>query len=94
MKSYVSLRRIAGSIAALAAAIAPFLTCCTNADDTLGYELVPEDQKMEMRFNNFQAGKVTKYDPETKEYVTISDRPIFKTTLFRHDSLISSNLQL
>ena len=94
MKSYVSLRRIAGSIAALAAAIAPFLTCCTTADDTLGYELVPEDQKMEMRFKNFQAGKVTKYDPETKEYVTISDRPIFKTTLFRSDSLISSNLQV
>lgn len=94
MKSYASLRRIAGSIAALAIAIAPFLTCCTTVDDTLGYEFVPENQKMEMRFKSFQAGKVTKYDPETKQYLTVDNRQIFRTSIFRSDSLISSNLQV
>ena len=95
MKSYVSsFRTMKIFIAMLSAAAISFAGCTTDRDATLGYEFVPENQRMEMRHKKFFDGKVIKYDSETKQYATIDGRKIFETSIYRTDSIISSNLQV
>ena len=71
----VWLRRTA---AAAVAAVALLPAACTTADDELGYDFVPDDQKMTMR------RKVVEQ--------TESGRRLLTTKLFRTDSIISSNI--
>lgn len=94
MKSYSSLFRTVKILcAAIFASSAVLSGCTTDRDTTLGFEFIPENQRMEMRHKKFEGGKVIKYDSETKKYITVDGRNIFETTLYRTDSIVSSNLQ-
>ena len=62
----------------VAAAAVSLLSACTTADDTLGYDYVPDDQKMKMR-------RIT-LDQRNDRHKLLSTR------LFRTDSVISSNI--
>ncbi|MBO5875337.1 MAG: DUF4270 family protein [Alistipes sp.] len=98
MKSYANLRRLLNCVAAISiAAIALFSGCTTLSDDTLGFELIPENQRMQIRFKSFYAGRVYKqtFDKEQNKFVTTSgDCRSFRTTLYRSDSLVSSDLRV
>ena len=73
-KSGAWLRR-ALSAAAVALMLLP---ACTTADDTLGYDFVPDDQKMKMRRTILEQ--------------TRNGRRLLETRLFRTDSIVSSNI--
>ena len=62
----------------VAAAVTLLPWACTTADDTLGYDFVPDDQKMKMRRTILEQ--------------TPSGRKLLSTKLFRTDSIISSNI--
>ena len=98
MKSYANLRRLLNCVAAISiAAIALFSGCTTLSDDTLGFELIPENQRMQIRFKSFYAGRVYKqtFDKEQNKFVSTSgDCRSFRTTLYRSDSLVSSDLRV
>lgn len=73
--------------------------CSTTADPTLGYEIVPEHQKMVMRHLTFKGGKVIRFDAdkstENESRYTEKAAPsgnFFETSLYRTDSLLSSNI--
>lgn len=75
--NYCNLRRLSAMIlpaAALAVAVS-----CTTADDSLGFDFVPENQQMKIRR--------TVLDPSTS-----TGRRMLTTKLFRTDSIVSSNL--
>lgn len=67
--------------------------CTREGDSSLGMGFIPENQRFEMRHKSFYAGKVKHYDIANKEYVEEDGHRFFETTLFRTDSLVSSNLQ-
>ena len=69
------LRRMAFAAAAI---VALAMTACTTADDRLGYDFAPDDQKMTMRRKVIEQ--------------TESGRRLLTTKLFRTDSIISSNI--
>ena len=95
MKNLISLRRVLNGVAVISIAAIALFAGCTSSDETLGYEYVPENQKMQIRFKSFAAGKVTKdtFDKEQNKFVTTSsDCRSFVTTLYRSDSIISSDL--
>ena len=97
MKNLISLRRVLNGVAVISIAAIALFAGCTSSDETLGYEYVPENQKMQIRFKSFAAGKVTKdtFDKEQNKFVTTSsDCRSFVTTLYRSDSIISSDLQV
>lgn len=90
MKSYVKqFLSAAAGVALLAAAVTG---CTREGDPSLGYEIVPENQKLAMRYKSFYADKVEKYDTESKTYDTESGKTFFDTRIFRTDSIVSSNL--
>ena len=74
MNCFRYLRRM---VCAVAAAVS-LLPSCTTADDGLGYDFVPDDQKMRMR--------------RTLLAQTPGGRKLLTTKLFRTDSIISSNI--
>ena len=78
---------------AAAAGLLLGVNCTREADPSLGVELVPQNQKLEMRHKSFFADKLEKYDPQNKKYVVDEGRNFFKTSIFRTDSILSSNLQ-
>ena len=97
MKSYVSLRRLLNCVAVISIAAIALFSGCTTSDETLGFELIPENQKMQIRFKSFYAGRVYKdtFDKEQNRFVTTSnDCRSFRTTLYRSDSLVSSDLRV
>ena len=94
MKHCFRLTKIIVALSALSALSATILAGCTReGDNSLGYEFLPDDQRLEMRHKSFKGGSVRKYDPQTGEYVESPKQQLFKTTHFRTDSLVSSNLR-
>ena len=92
-----SLRRIMNCVAAFAIAAIALFSGCTTSDDTLGFDLIPENQRMQIRFKSFYAGRVYKdtFDKEQNKFVKSSEVcRSFRTTLYSTDSVISSNLQV
>ena len=97
MKRFDNLRKILNMIAVISIAAISLFAGCTPNDNTLGDNLVPENQKMQIRFKSFYGGKVRKetFDKEQNKFVvTESDCRSFRTSLFRTDSIISSDLQI
>lgn len=76
--NYYNLRRFAATILSAAVALA-VAASCTTADDSLGFDFVPDNQKMKIRR--------TVLDPSTA-----AGRRMVTTKLFRTDSIVSSNL--
>lgn len=73
--------------------------CSTTADPTLGYDIVPEHQKMVMRHLTFKGGKVIRFDAQSstddESRYTEKAAPsgnFFETSLYRTDSLLASNI--
>ncbi len=73
--------------------------CSLTEDSSLGYEIVPNPQKMVMRHLTFKGGKVIAFDEEnsTEDKSVYTERPapsgnFFETSLYRTDSLISCNI--
>lgn len=92
-----SLRRIVNCVAAISIAAIALFSGCTTSDDTLGFDLIPENQRMQIRFKSFYAGQVYKdtFDKEQNKFVRSSeDCRSFRTTLYRTDSIISSDLKV
>lgn len=92
-----SLRRIMNCVAAISIAAIALFSGCTTSDDTLGFDLIPENQRMQIRFKSFYAGQVYKdtFDKEQNKFVRSSeDCRSFRTTLYRTDSIISSDLKV
>ena len=97
MKSYANLRKLLNCVAAISIAAITLFSGCTTTDDTLGFELLPENQKMQIRFKSFYAGRVYKdtFDKEQNKFVKTSGNcRSLRTTLYRTDSLVSSNLEV
>ena len=81
-------------LAALVALI--FVGCSADVDSELGYDIIPDHQKMEMRHLTFKGGKMLKFNAsasndEQSVYDSV-DGHFFRTSLYRTDSLRSSNL--
>lgn len=80
MKQFNNFRRRLLPVAALAATIGLILQGCTKVDDTLGGNLIPDNQQM-------KAGFVTL--PRADE---INPKKYVETRLFQTDSIVSSNI--
>lgn len=80
MKRFNNFRRMLLPVAALAAAIGLTLGGCTKVDDTLGGNLIPDNQQM--RAGYVQLPRADELNP--KKYV--------ETRLFQTDSIVSSNI--
>ena len=82
----------------LAMAIISLLTvgCNATVDSELGYDIIPDHQKMEMRHLTFKGGKVISFNAasstEDKSEYTEREGHFFRTSLYHTDSLLSSNL--
>ena len=78
----------------LAAAFA--VGCSADVNPELGYDIIPDHQKMEMRHLTFKGGKVIKFNAaassdDKSEYITREGK-FFRTSLYHTDSLLSSNV--
>lgn len=80
MKRFNNFRRMLLPVAALAATIGLTLGGCTKMDDTLGGNLIPDNQQM--RAGYVQLPRADELNP--KKYV--------ETRLFQTDSIVSSNI--
>lgn len=80
MKRFNNFRRMLLPVATLAAAIGLTLGGCTKVDDTLGGNLIPDNQQM--RAGYVQLPRADELNP--KKYV--------ETRLFQTDSIVSSNI--
>ena len=80
MKRFNNFRRMLLPVAALTAAIGLTLGGCTKVDDTLGGNLIPDNQQM--RAGYVQLPRADELNP--KKYV--------ETRLFQTDSIVSSNI--
>ena len=78
MKQFNNFRRKLLPVAALAAVIAAVFAGCTKVDDTLGGNLIPDNQQMKAGYVELRS------DINPRKYV--------ETRLFQSDSLISSNI--
>ncbi len=97
MRRYANLRKILNCVAVISVAAISLFSGCTTSDETLGFELIPENQRMQIRFKSFYAGRVYKdtFDKEQNKFVVTSgDCRSFRTTLYRSDSIVSSDLQV
>lgn len=79
MKQFNNFRRKLLPVAALAAVIAAVFAGCTKVDDTLGGNLIPDNQQMKAGYVELRGEGLN-----PKKYV--------ETRLFQSDSLISSNI--
>ena len=70
--------------------------CSANVDSELGYDIIPDHQKMEMRHLTFKGGKVISFNAaastDDKSEYTEREGHFFRTSLYHTDSLVSSNL--
>lgn len=82
MKQFNNFRRKLLPVAALAAVIAAVFAGCTKVDDTLGGNLIPDNQQMKAGYVELRGDRGEGLNP--KKYV--------ETRLFQSDSLISSNI--
>ena len=79
------------------AAVALFsVGCSADVDSELGYDIIPDHQKMEMRHLKFKGGKVIVFNgaasSEDKSVYTEREGKFFRTSLYHTDSLLSSNV--
>ncbi len=79
------------------AAVALFsVGCSADVDSELGYDIIPDHQKMEMRHLRFKGGKVIVFNgaasSEDKSVYTEREGKFFRTSLYHTDSLLSSNV--
>ncbi len=70
--------------------------CSANVDTELGYDIIPDHQKMVMRHLTFKGGKVIKFNAaasteDKSEYIE-REAKFFRTSLYHTDSLLSSNV--
>ena len=77
-------------------AIFVFGSCTMTADNTLGSNIMPEDQVMVMRHLKIKGNKIIRIDSDgkTNEEVdaSLEGKNFVETRLYRTDSLLSSNL--
>lgn len=70
--------------------------CSADVDSELGYDIIPDHQKMEMRHLRFKGGKVIVFNAatstENKSEYTEREGKFFRTSLYHTDSLLSSNV--
>ena len=86
-----ALRTVVVALAALVG-----VGCSADVDSELGYDIIPEHQKMEMRHLRFKGGKVIVFNAQTSteessDYVEREGK-FFRTSLYHTDSLLSSNV--
>ena len=90
--------RLSRTIAALLAVFAmlSFESCTMTADETLGSNIMPEDQVMVMRHLKFKGNKIIRLNTTTGENeevdASLEGKNFLETRLYRTDSLLSSNL--
>ena len=67
-----------------------------TADNTLGSNIMPEDQVMVMRHLKIKGNKIVRYNPDTEKNeevdAALEGKNFVETRLYRTDSLLSSNL--
>ena len=64
-----------------------------DVDGSLGFDMVPSEQHLEMRRLTIKGDKIVQYNRETGlEEERLADKPLFITTQITSDSLKSSNL--
>ena len=96
MRNYSNIVCRTISLLFVFAAAFVFESCTMTADDTLGSNIMPEDQVMVMRHVKFQGNKIIHLDTSTGSNKTVdtlsSGENYLETRLYRTDSLLSSNL--
>lgn len=69
--------------------------CSMTADDTLGANMMPEDQVLVMKHLKFQGNTIIRLNPETgmneKVDASLEGKNFLETRLYRTDSLLASN---
>ena len=84
------------SLMLVAVAALAFVGCSMTADDTLGSNMMPEQQVMVMRHLKFKGNTVVRYNPETEKNeekdASLEGKNFLETRLYRTDSLLSSNV--
>ena len=69
--------------------------CSMTADSTLGANMMPEEQVMEMRHLKFRGNSIIRLNPETGENevkdAALEGKNFLETRLYRTDSLLASN---
>ena len=83
MKRFNNFRRLLRAAAVMTAVAAMTFAGCTKVDDTLGSNLVPDNQQMKAGYETFGA-LTLKGDLNPRRYV--------ETRLYQTDSLITSHL--
>ena len=77
-------------------AIFVFGSCTMTADNTLGSNIMPEDQVMVMRHLKIKGNTIVRYNPDTESNeeidASLDGKNFVETRLYRTDSLLSSNL--
>lgn len=72
-------------------------SCSMTADSTLGSNMMPEEQVMEMRHLKFKGNTIVRFnsDKDQNEEIDRGDegKNFFETRLYRTDSLLSSNIK-
>ena len=100
MMNCFKLRSVAAKLSGFVAAVALMASCSADVDPELGYDILPENQKMEMRHLTFKGDKLITF---TKGSVADADGVVggqrdtvqgkfFETRLYQTDSLLSSNV--
>ena len=73
-----------------------FVGCSADVNSELGYDIIPDHQKMEMRHLTFKGGKVIKFNSaasnENQSVYDSEEGRFFRTSLYHTDSLLSSNI--
>ena len=90
--------RFCKTISALLVVVAIFVfgSCTMTADNTLGSNIMPEDQVMVMRHLKIKGNTIVRYNPDTESNeeidASLDGKNFVETRLYRTDSLLSSNL--
>lgn len=92
MMNCFKVSRLVGIFAAAMFAVG----CSADVDTELGYDIIPDHQKMEMRHLTFKGGKVISFNAaassENESKYTEREGKFFRTSLYHTDSLLSSNV--
>ena len=83
------------SLLSVVIATLAFWGCSMTADNTLGSNIMPEEQVMVMRHLKFQGNKIIRYNPNTEQNeeidASLEGKNFLETRLYRTDSLLASN---
>lgn len=98
MRSYFSRLRtvnISTLVPLCAALLVALLAagCSADVDGSLGYDMVPNNQKLVMRHLSFRGDKIVRFNEQTGQNDHIAaPAPLFATTQYLTDSILSSNM--